>query len=487
MANNLFVNPNYLNLISEFETIAELYTYKGDKFAIVNGQLEISPGGFSQAATRTVKNLFKGGYNRDDVLEHLESLAERSAKVVAELFLRDSEQIKENPVDVKLLKQRIRRAATVMSDLEAEYRGVFINKNDATRRFSILFDRFQSHSKLLDDGLKGIKMPDYPRPPIDYNSPVRERKIKYAMPKWQTPEDILKLAESAEKQLVPRWKKIGSMAVGIFATAIVTFPLSFLQTFKWVVWNPVEFLIKRKVTTQAPLQWWTANITNWMNKYGTEAPEGALGSYSIQLLRAPCVTDEHIQAFSQLAKYSRREIDINYMTISSNNVDELLMLTTKEVPFEDMNFGPGAREFLAQQIGDLQIPAKDFDSFVKTNVRKLMWIDDLHFMPGLKSAIFEEWKAAFKGNTLEDRKAYVAQTISLKDYVKNEDGLREKKRRLMPFSNLLKALDIIGNHKNCREVRLPHELREVAIIQQKMLEIGFESHPQFPRAYFRVR
>src|SRR5438046_687062 len=98
MVNNIFNRPEYRSLIDEFETIAKLETSLGDKLAVKNGILEISKGGFLQAPTRTIKNIFKGGYNREAVTQHLEQLANKTDQIVEEL-LKDPENIKKSPIE----------------------------------------------------------------------------------------------------------------------------------------------------------------------------------------------------------------------------------------------------------------------------------------------------------------------------------------------------------------------------------------------------
>ncbi|QLH34936.1 MAG: hypothetical protein HWD61_01325 [Parachlamydiaceae bacterium] len=101
-------------------------------------------------------------------------------------------------------------------------------------------------------------------------------------------------------------EKIGIVALYALSTAIVCLPLSIVQTMKWVIWNPIELILTRKVTTESPMEWWVQNCASLGNKILTKAPERAVKTYAQQLLRAKVVTDENIEGFVKLIKYVKK-------------------------------------------------------------------------------------------------------------------------------------------------------------------------------------
>ena len=100
------------------------------------------------------------------------------------------------------------------------------------------------------------------------------------MPKGQTPDDILRLAQNAEKHIVPRWKKVSVALFAGFAIGITYIPLQILTFVKWVTWNPIEYLAKGKVTSENPFEWFTKNMIHWWTKHADNSSERALNIYA---------------------------------------------------------------------------------------------------------------------------------------------------------------------------------------------------------------
>jgi hypothetical protein len=347
MQNSIFNYAGYQNLLKEYDTIAKVNTRRGDKLAVnQSGVLEISQGGFLQAPIRTIKNLFSGGYNRDDVTSHLEKIG-TSTQAFIKKVKQDPDYLNslENVQQLRLLEKKIRQVATAVSEMEFAYREIKAfpaSKDKTCEKLSLLYESFSTVRKSLEEDLKAIKKIYKKEPqkkPIDFKAPIDLKKIKLYMPSSQTPQDVLKLAENAESQIVPLWKKVGAIALAVIGITAAALPLSCLNTIKYVFWNPIELLIKGKIVTRSPFEW---GISETMNKLPlSEDPEFALERYAGQLLWAPIITKDTLlkpgkstnyispsglcKVIDAVGKTSRcREIDIPHGANRIKGVEELL-------------------------------------------------------------------------------------------------------------------------------------------------------------------
>jgi hypothetical protein len=493
----MFSRPEYQALIRDYDTLAKLNTVQGDKLSVEKNVLEISEGGFLQAPKRTIKNLIYGGHNRENVTKYLEDLAKKTKQFADEL-LENPEIIKNNPRVVKGYAKKIGLVASAMSDLEYNYReeGPFSFKNEACAKLSNLFDQFKNINKLLKEELKKVDMParSTPKPPIDFEAPINLKRIKLKMSKSQTPEDVLLLAKNAEKQMVPLWKKISVIALSVLATIIIAIPLQFLTTLKWVIWNPIEFIVKGKVSTKNPISWWATNISQLWTRYTSKAPKDAIERYAMQLLRAPIITERHVEAFSQISQHVK-EIDLVHTDIGSNDFDELMSIIEKDRKFKNITkdkFGPNATQALKQLLDGLDgklVKPFDFELFLMGyfNSLHLQWIDNPNFNSDKASdkvkTRFLEWKEKFDGDqeNAQARLDYFMKTVTLDECLEGES-----KRVYITPKNLGKLIEIAGKNTECRQIKIPQQGSKLTSEVLSALKIsGFKQDPEREWIYAR--
>lgn len=479
MTNNIFNRPEYQSLMREYDTMAQLDTSRGDKFAVKNGVLEISKGGFLQAPTRTVKNVLHGGYNRDAVVKHLAELEKKTIQLMRDIFS-DPANIRNSPLEVKQLQKKIRAVATALSDIEGAYRDEMAIKDDTPKKLSALYDRFSNINKNLKAILKHVEMPEQPRPPIDFDAPVNLRKMKVtSMPKGQTPEDVLRLAKSAEKQIVPVWKKVGLVALTVLAMAVLVWPLTYLQALKYVIWNPIEFIARGKVTSDNPIIYWSKNMGSIWSKYLNNDPQKALEIYALQLVRAPVISEQHVAAFTKLAHHVK-EVDLFNTAVASNKLEDLLSMlkeNSDEHEINDYNFGKNAQETMSQMLDGLDgklMTVREFEMFLRCHHEQLRWIDDPAYVPRYRIQEFVQWKAQFQGNerNAEERKAYFIQTNSIVEGIER----RSKLQKLISPQNLLKVIEAIGKNPRCKKFEMGQYSHNLPEVNAALKKHGFKQN-----------
>ncbi|QLH34937.1 MAG: hypothetical protein HWD61_01330 [Parachlamydiaceae bacterium] len=105
MVSNIFNQADYQALSRDYETLTRLETDQRDKLYVKNSSLEITKGGFLQAPIRTFKNIFTGGYNRSAVLQHLNTMADKTEAFAKEL-LNNAQNIKNFPKEAKKFQKK---------------------------------------------------------------------------------------------------------------------------------------------------------------------------------------------------------------------------------------------------------------------------------------------------------------------------------------------------------------------------------------------
>lgn len=473
---NTFITSNQ-NLINDFETIAKLKS--GDKLAVSKGKLIVDSAGFSQSPKRTVQNLFHGGHNRYAVATYIKELAKKTETLMKDSNLSTPDFTQVSPEDYKKFSRLVKQVSTQVSNIQYAYRPTF-GKGRVCKHFSATFDRFYIISKALKEQTKSN--PDIfhqlTKPSLDFDAPVDLKNIRYKFPCGRSVDDIVKLSESAKKQIPPTWKKVAYMSADILLTAIAYTPLALLTVLKIVVWNPIEFILKKgEVTTRNPFSWWFDNCSNKMDKALPDAPKKALRLYANQLLRAQVITKEHISAFSKLSDHVQ-EIQLSMCCIGSNNVDELLSMCksrNKQYFFKNhLVIGPVAKEALQECIVKNSVTPADFDTYLYSSICELEWLDNPHFIVTQMSdqAIlkFTEWKSHFSGdlNNVTDRKNYFIQTGLIKRPV--QDG----NKSYISGENLAKIIEIASKNKKCRKLELPIQGQSIAIAQIPTVKIALE-------------
>lgn len=324
--NNIFSGEVYKGLCQTYDTIAKLSTVHGDKFAVEKGVLVLSEGGYLQAPTRTIKNLIHGGYNREAVLTQLDEIKTQTI-AVASALKSDPSILSQHRAEVKGFFKKINVVATRISDLQYSYRNrryIFnfkLFQDGICERLSALYTEFSNLNESLEEQLKATKpVTKEPRPKkvVDLQAPLDLKNIKIYLPSHQSPEDTVALAEQAEKLKVPTWKKVGAVSLAIFATCIVLLPVLMLTTLKMFLWNPIEGIVKGKILTQNPMDWWIDSTLHALNDVLTDIPQFAQERYARQLLWTPVISDKHVTAFCKLAHHVE-EVDLGEARIGSNN------------------------------------------------------------------------------------------------------------------------------------------------------------------------
>lgn len=296
----------YCTLFNDFECISKIDGERQDKLAVDHGKLVLSEGGFLQSPTRLVKNLFYGGYNRDAVVDYLEKLAARTEAFCLELKKTANYLSQEGTLQ---FARKVVRVGKGLQELEDEYRNLESFPAGADKTADRLFALYKKFIFIGEDLKEQIKQIDpslfqkVKKPPIDFDAPVRLKKIKSYLPSHQTPQDTLRLVQSAQKQIIPLWKKRVVVSFGVVGSSVATFLVFALSVFKWAFWNPLEWAVKGKIVTRSPLLWLLEEWFRWQDSYFKNDSEIAIRKYADQLLGTPHITDEHVDAYCQLASY----------------------------------------------------------------------------------------------------------------------------------------------------------------------------------------
>lgn len=287
----------YRELYRDFDALANLNHKKHDDLAVVEGELTIVSGDdFLQAPIRAIKYLVKGVYNPTTVIGYLEKLAVKTdafvlnlQKVPAYLLQKDTWEF----------AKKVRRAATSLEMLSYSGRGY---SHSNYQKFSSIFKKF---AEMGDDLKKKVKLANPHRQSdkkvTDFDAPIDSRRIHYALPSYQTVEDTLKLARGVQKQMISAGKERASLIKWTFITAVVGLPLLVLTPLKWLLWDPIEFILNRKFVSRSPLSWYLEEVARGKN--GIYQGKNALDLYANQLLNTPYITDAHVNAHCQLAQY----------------------------------------------------------------------------------------------------------------------------------------------------------------------------------------
>ncbi len=486
---NLFKGPQYQSLIRDYETLIKLDAAHDDKLAINKGVLEISKGGFLQAPTRTVKNIIKGGYNRESVTQYLEELSNKTDQFVADL-LNNPENIENSLADTEQYQEKVKDVATALSDIEFRYREG--RKNSISKRLQNLYNKFSNINKTLENKIKEVKK-KYPvdfRPPpvIDFDAPINIHKIIYMPAERVQPDDILHLAQNAEKQICSTGKKVAVLAIAIFSSIIISVLLTIPTDLKWIVWNPIEWIIKGEVTSKDPLDWWIDNILRWVDLRTSPTAQAVLPFYASKILEAkPSITDNHVKVFTQLIKYVKK-VEFTHVEFGYNDIDKFMDNLEKEQPFKDLllplKIGKNAHATLSlilKGMDDKLIAQRGFEDFFIEHFDQLQWIDNPDHISKFnekKQKKFNDWKNQFNGNIIdiEERKNYFIRTCSLDKYVEN--------RTYITPDNLIKIIDAIGKEKNCRSFETPLGDNPIEI-KQALEKYGFKQNPQYQWKFSR--
>lgn len=340
---NLFSSSNYKSLQQDFDTLNKVNTRCGDKLAVKDGRLVISKGGFLQAPTRTLKDMRFGGYNREAVTVHLEQLCKKTKAFI--------EDFQKNPgylnfgSEYKNLVDRLDNVSTAVSDVQYSYREIKAtpaSKDSTCPRLSNVFDVFYQLHKGAEKSLKNkpwkFLLPEQ-KAPLDYDAPVDLKKILKMKAEDYTPEEILKLAEGAARQKIPLWKKVGACALFGFGGIVMLLPIGIATNVKWIFWNPVEYALKGRITTQNPTLWWIHTWSSWLFSKINDDSESAINWYAHMLLRAQKPTDAHVEAFCKLAPHVKNVETYFCNEISHQNLQKIIEAVGKSARCRKIELG----------------------------------------------------------------------------------------------------------------------------------------------------
>lgn len=502
MSANIFNTQQYIDLCKEYETIEKIVPYRGDKFAVKKGTLIITKGGYLQSATRFIKNLIHGGYNRDAVVNHIEQIGAKTHAFVIELK-KDPNYLTHSSNELRQFSKKVRNVATALSEVEFVYRDMKAfpaYKDQTCKKLSAQFDVFNDLGQDLKKELKSSNahaINKTQKTPIDFTGPINLKKIKFTLPSTQTPQDTLKLAKNAQSQIIPLWKKVSVVTLAIFATLVVGLPLIYLNGVKWVLWNPVELAIKGKITTQNPMDWWTNTTRHVTAPYFAKDAERALNRYAHQLLRTPIISDEHVSAFCELSHHIDDEIDFYFHgELASKNIEELWSMVEADKFNESVvksQWGKYALEAIEELVNKstmTMIQESKLYRFLYINRPFLTWIDNganermtnkkcIEFLTDYKNSGYED--------TAENRKRYFVDRLLLDNPFNQTTHKRSKYRGYISPSNLCKVIAALGKKSHCRKISIPLDAEKMKDIQNALKEYGFVQSSEYKGTYLRKR
>lgn len=473
MINHFLNDQNYTYLIQDLETIAKIQF--GDKLAVqregVQPTLVITEGGFLQASIRLYNDFVHGGYNRNAVAKHLETLASKTNNLVNQYDLQNPNFENISPAEYKKFTQLLKNVVKKLADTQYVYR-----KSAAGRNLAPTIHLFQEIKTFLKEKVKTNPHIFHllPKEKIDFNAPINHSHVKLNLSRSHSIEDVLQLAQSAKKQIPPTWKKIFIYTAAFFSSLCAGLLLSLPTIFKILVWNPIEYLVRGEITTNTPLSWWRKAINVQTAKVLPKGPAQALIHYSCQLLTASELTDAYIQGFCQLADHVGDEVNLALVGLGSNNVDELLDMCTHEesmeAPEDLLNPGPIAKETLQAYIGNSMMELRPFYCFLVRNYAVLKWLDDPYWSgSGSDMSKLTKLKNDFRGEETD--------AVTRKNYCLSR-VLLEPKNRLDPSvisaRNLEKVIEAAAKNKQCKEFHLPLNAHRQPNIKAALEKGGFK-------------
>lgn len=481
-------------LLTDLETLRHLFTVRGDDLAVVNRALQITEGGFLQSPSRTFNNLFYGGYNSHDVTAYLESLAERSWSPFKNLetLINDGTPNENYYINLESDKKRFAEVATKISDLGGRYRGIAPRAiND---RVGQVFESFRNLSIYLKKFLKQypVSIP-LELEPLDLTTPARLRPVFHKMPKGMTPQDVVTIVRSLQAQTTSDVNNIGVRAVtivGIAAGSVIAGPPTLL---KWIVWNPIELIRTGHIETKNPISWLADNMNNFCASNAICKEDLPLEPYALSLLHVQYPTEEHIDAFCQLAPDIRFDIAnkmgffIGYEIISSdaNELLSILSYGSENSKYSDVDvnlIGPKAIEALSQLIQETpkkSVTIGEFNLYIMRNYKYLRWIDDPDFEEKLPHKGLEEYKQSFVGSSADDRKMHFLGKCEV-----IEEGTRYKKESYVKTNQVLRVIDAVAANSTCTDFRLSG-IYEVKSLHDRLVHHGFVKQSNSPPRYKR--
>ncbi|HSX37800.1 MAG TPA: hypothetical protein VLE95_03105 [Chlamydiales bacterium] len=315
MANALFLRPEYRWITAQCEVLKNLEADLGDKLAVKNDQFTLSKGGFTQPFTRFYFQCTKGGYSRDAVVAHFEQVW-----IEVDLFVR---QLRNDPgflalPETKTLAKQLFLLRKSVAEVERSYRDTTAIRDNTCPKLKILFDRFYGISREFNHALR-LENDFFETIPIQ-------------MPLHQTVADTVALGRRS--MMVATAAKIRAKVA--FVWFLFSIPwVALLALCKWTLWNPVELVVRGKITTENPVSWFGKNIDRITNQRIKKTFQTS--RYMGQLLHVPVITEEHMEGYRELASSIQRSggffslSQINLHTLSTqqgarHRIDRPLLL-----------------------------------------------------------------------------------------------------------------------------------------------------------------
>lgn len=450
----------HVSLLQDYDTIIKLHTATwghGDKLAVNQGKLEISPGGFLQAPTRTIKNLLYGGYNRDAVTIYLEGLVSKTSEFLKSLET-DSSM---SPTDWNFIIKKIDTVTIRMNDLQYEYRAIKGWFNDKTcERLSKIYNDFHLMRENLKKNHKDTleKLSElHDKKPLNITEVLDLKNIP--IPLGKNLEEIVQCAEIAEKHLLTFKQKLGvffkTLLIHIVAAPIIVS----LGILKIYVWNPFELIATGKIYTQNPINWFLTELKRANRYYERNEPKECLERYANGILETPIITDEHIKAFERFSCHvTEHGISNGLLNFGSKNIDELWSITEASSPKKSY-YGTTALEIISElfkQSTAEMIHLSVFTSFLRDNHEYLKWINNYE-----KSAVSDKDKIndfeedfVLNGNYEDSQAGRKKYFIDLfKD--NNPFNTTSRNIRLISPQNFCKMIKAIGNNSAIKKIWIP--------------------------------
>lgn len=301
------MNTDYSSLD---RAIANFDIDRGDKFAVVNDNLIVTEGGFTQSFSRTYNDITLGGYNQDAVVQYLTTVADKLDETVREALENDAPidfTVARETDDRRVLRNRIAHLYKITQEISQNHPRENIEYGDnVCEKFRERFDRFLQN---LNDsegfpelGTRYLNQLQQLNVHLDLCKSIDDFKYGMTTPEITPQETEEKLAKMIADN-PPTWKKVALAILGWGGVMLLALPLYALSLLKKVTWDLAESCLRGRVTTRDPIQWWTDYTKSNTWSALQELKQGnRVGELSYALLHNPLITDEHVAVYRRIAE-----------------------------------------------------------------------------------------------------------------------------------------------------------------------------------------
>lgn len=213
---------NIDTLKSDLIIIKSTRPRSGDKLAVSeDGHLIVTPNDFFQGPFRTLNNLFCGGYNRDSVAQKLNFIADETVQILAApRFQRDEFQ----------------EFATLAHKAEKKMSAIALQYHQSVQNDPAAISIRKSRDKIAN-ALASLKE----------NTGI--------VPKEKTVKERLDTIDHSIDKLLSSWHICAHTIAQIALMTFLCTPLVWATLIKLILWNPIEYLMKGRITAENPLSY----------------------------------------------------------------------------------------------------------------------------------------------------------------------------------------------------------------------------------------